>query len=570
MEKEPGPHRILIKHFLNRLFDSDLVSAGGSLRDSAITTVSLLAATGVIIAYTTMMKHWFTNARTPLAIREAMAWSDREFMISISMAVTAALAVLCWESVFPDSRDCLILTSLPIRGSSIIAAKLAVLGLVLVTATVSLNFATSFFFPIAMMTSGGVSEGLRFTAGHFLAVGAASLFAFVSMLAAHAALANLLPFRVFQRVSAWVQLAALFGVLFLFFVIPPIATFARLTDPANRQPALWLPPFWFLGLYQEILGTRHPFIHELAARAMWALGIAVATAALLYAAGYRRIMRRTIEESGAVGESGRRRWTRVTALIDGAWLGRPSERAAFHFVWRTMTRHRGHRLMLAAYAALGLVYLVDGVASLVNRSGGRALMSPNTQLSAFPLVLPFFVLLGLRALFSVPVELPSNWLFRLTETGRAIDYVTGARKLMTLAGVAPACLLSLPFYGFLWGWRVALTHEAMCVLIALTTLEVLMAGFPKVPFTCPFLPGQGNLKVTFATYVVLFLSIAYLLIHVELWMALDGQRGLWGVAMAGAAYGWALRRRWRLDAEQNGITWEEAPVWHMQTLELSQ
>ncbi len=569
-EPSPNAYRVLVRHFLNRLFDSELIAAEGSLRDSAITAASLLAAGGVIVAYTTVVKHWFMNVRTPEWIRQGVAWSDREFMISLSMALVGAVAILCWESVFPDRRDCLILSGLPVRQSSMIGAKLTVLALVFLAATTTLNFASTFFFPIATMRTGTVSEGLLAYSAHIIAIGAASGFVFLGMLAAQGLLANLLPYRVFQRVSAWVQLLALFTVLLLFFMIPPIATFGRLTDPANRGTALLLPPFWFLGLYQQLLGTRHPFIWELAQRALWALVIAAVSAAALYGIGYRRLMRRTIEESGAVGESGVDRWRRTTRLIDLLWLSRPAERAAFHFIWRTMTRNRGHRLMLAAYGALGLVYLVDGIATLVKKSGGHALMTPNAELSAFPLVLPFFVLLGLRALFSLPVELRSNWIFRLTETRQVGDYVRGARKLMVLAGIVPACALSFPVYGILWGWELALAHETMCVLISLTVLELIMAGFPKVPFTCPFLPGKGNLKVTFATYVVLFLSVAYMLIRLELWLATGGRRALIGIGIAAAVYIWALLRRRERDAGQIGIVWEESPIWHLQTLELSQ
>ena len=212
---------------------------------------------------------------------------------------------------------------------------------------------------------------------------------------------------------------------------------------------------------------------------------------------------------------------------------------------------------------------MNGIASLVKRGGGQALMRPNAELSAFALILPFFVLLGLRALFAMPVELEANWIFRLTDRGRPDDYMCGARKLMLLAGVLPVCLLSLPLYGTLWGWQIAGTHAVLCLLTSMAALEFLMGGFRKVPFTCPFLPGKNNLKVRFGVYVVLFLALAAMAVRIELWLALNTQRSIVGIALVGGALLYAVRRRKRGEAENMGILWEEWPVWHMQTLELS-
>lgn len=562
-------YALLVRHFFNRLFDNELVSSSGNLRESVATVLGLLGASSLPVAWVTVEKHWLMNVRTPAHIRAAVEWSDREFLISMSMAIVAAVAIFCWESVFPDRTDSIILTSFPIRPSFILSAKLATLGAVLLATTTAANFTTTFFFPIATMQSGSTGEAFRLYAAHIVAIGSASAFVFLTMLALQGLLANVMPYRLFQQISAWVQLLSLFGVLFLFFVIPPIASISALTHPANRTTALILPPFWFLGLYQQILGTNHPFVLELSSMALRGLAISGLAAGVLYALAYRRLMRRTIEEAGSVGTSDSRRWRKFSEWIDRIWLGRASERAAFHFVWRTMTRNRGHRLILAAYAAVGLVYIVDGIASLVKKTGGHALTRPNTALSAFALVLPFFVLLGLRALFSLPVELKANWLWRLTDPGRPDEYVRGARKLMLAAAIVPVSIISLPLYGMLWGWTIAVPHVLMSFLISMTALELLMAGFRKLPFTCAFMPGKGNLKVKFGAYVVLFLSLAFLLINIELWLASNPRRAVVGIIITTSALAFAVRRRHLGEHARMGILWEEPPIWHMQTLELS-
>ncbi len=568
MKRKQSLYRVLVRHFANRFFDTELVSSSGNVRDSVLTAVSLLAATGIVVAYVTTMKHWMMTTHTPLYIREAMAWADREFLISLSMALVGAMAVLVWQSVFPDHRDCLILSSLPLRASTIIAAKITALAGAFLATTAAVNVATAFFFPLATARTGTVQEALRMYAAHLIAVVSASAFVFLAMLAVQALLSNIVPFRVFQRYTAWVQLLALFAVLFMFFIIPPISSPTVIVRPEHRMAALWLPPFWFVGLYQKLLGTEIPLIDELARRAGVALAISGFAALSLYALAYTRIIRKTIEESGAVGDSGAKRWAWMNDLIDRLIAKTSTERAAFHFVWRTMTRNRGHRLMLAAYASIGLVYIANGIAGLVKTTGAHALMKPNTELSGLPLILPFFVLLGLRALFAVPVEPQANWIFRLTDAGRPDDYVRAARKLMLLAGVVP-CVLLLPMYGVLWGWRIAVAHVIICLLASMAVLEFLMAGFRKVPFTCPYMPGKGNFKATFGVYVVLFLSLAFMAIHIELWLAFDARRSIVGVFLMTALYIYSVRRRREEDSHDMGIMWEEPPVWHLQTLELS-
>jgi hypothetical protein len=569
MKPAQGVYGVLVRHYARRFFDSEIVSSQGSLFDSVVTAASLLGATSIVVAYVTTVQHWMMSSRTPEHVREAMAWADREFLISLSMAITGAVAVLAWQWVFPDRRDCLILSALPLTASKIIAAKITALGGLFVVATFAVNAATGLLFPIATARTMTVSEALRLYSSHAAAVWPASAFVFLAVLAAQGLLANVLPFRMFQRWSAWVQLLALFTILFVFFMIPPISSPAAIVRPENRAAALWLPPFWFTGLYQKCLGTRLPLIDELAGRALAALVISGLAVVLLYALAYRRVIRKTIEESGAVGEGGSGRWIRVDRIVDKVVVKTATERAAFHFIGRTMARSRGHRLMLAAYASIGLVYLAHGIAGVVKTSGGRALMQPNAQLSALPLILPFFVLLGLRALFAIPVEPQANWIFRLTDAGHPGPYVRAARKLMLMAGVVPVCAAALPVYGFLWGWRMAVFHVLMCLLASMATLELLMAGFRKVPFTCPYLPGKGNLKATFGVYVILFLSLAFLAINIELWLASDLRRSIAGVLLTGAVYLYAARKRRGEDANEAGILWEEAPVWHVQTLELS-
>jgi hypothetical protein len=139
--------KVLVRHFFNRLFDTELIASGGSLRESAATVLALLWAAGLPVAFATVNKHWFmTLTRMPEHTRQAVIWSDREFLISMSMAIMAAVAIFCWESVFPDRRDCLVLSGLPLRFSLIMSAKLMTLAVAFFATTAAANAITTFFF----------------------------------------------------------------------------------------------------------------------------------------------------------------------------------------------------------------------------------------------------------------------------------------------------------------------------------------------------------------------------------------------------------------------------------------
>lgn len=95
MREQPGVYRALVRHFFNRFFDTEWIGKGGDLRDSAVTAATLLGAISVVVAAHTVTRHWFMKPGTPAAIRSAMEWADREFIISLSMTVVAVVAVLC-------------------------------------------------------------------------------------------------------------------------------------------------------------------------------------------------------------------------------------------------------------------------------------------------------------------------------------------------------------------------------------------------------------------------------------------------------------------------------------------
>ena len=125
--------------------------------------------------------------------------------------------------------------------------------------------------------------------------------------------------------------------------------------------AAWLPPFWFLGLYETVLGTKHAIFRELAPRAGLATVGSLAVATLAYLAGYARSRRRVLEspasaarEPGALARA--INWVIYRVVVRGA-----PEQAVVGFVAKTLRRSQRHQLVLAVYVGIALAFAVLAV-----------------------------------------------------------------------------------------------------------------------------------------------------------------------------------------------------------------
>src|SRR5438128_7145444 len=179
--RESMEYRRLVRHFSSRLFESDVIARGGNLTETIVTIVALLAATGIVLAYVTGMA--LMNPRNSGNVREALLWANREFLLSLSMVLTAVLSIVSWDSVFPDRTDCIILTQLPLRMRTVMAAKLTTLLAAFVITVTAANAATGILFPLG--SNSGGSLALSYTA-HIVSIFAASAFVFFTFLAVQA------------------------------------------------------------------------------------------------------------------------------------------------------------------------------------------------------------------------------------------------------------------------------------------------------------------------------------------------------------------------------------------------
>jgi hypothetical protein len=551
--------RRLVRDFSCRFLDNEFLSAEGDTSQTAANTLALLLAAGLSLSlffgykYVRYMPASFTYAQ-----REAVSWPDKQFLISLAMSVIGVALVIAWDALFPDRRDAMTLSALPIRERTIFGAKVCSVLAVFAVITAALNIVPAVILP-ALLATGAKTAGLvRYFLAHVAAIAGASVFVFATILAVQGVLINLLSYRLYKWISTWVQMGTLFAVLCMFFLTPQVAYPDLLADPRNRLITHSVPAFWFLGLYQELLGSSLGAVHELAALARGGLVVSIALAVATYSFGYRRYMRKTVEEADTVAGDPSRRASFLLRLLDRILLPKPMERAVFHFGARTMTRNRKHRLLLALYGALGIAYVFKGAAVAFQNPAGRDSLF-DIGISSVPLVLSFMVMFGMRMAFPIPVELRSNWIFQLTENGRPAEYLSGVRKLMIAVGIVPLAVATFPLYWFLWGGFYAARHLVLVVLILLVAMEYLVREFPKIPFTCSFLPGKANLKATIGIYVILFVVLASMLTAFELWLV-QRPAGYWkGVAAISVVLVYRAWRRNRWERRLSGFVYEEKP-----------
>jgi hypothetical protein len=172
------------------------------------------------------------------------------------------------------------------------------------------------------------------------------------------------------------------------------------------------------------------------------------------------------------------------------------------FSIRTLARSRQHRVMLAFFLGIGFALLVF----VIKSPGPKAA----TQGSEIPLLFTTVAMMcitvvGTRVVFSMPINLRANWIFRVTQVSGAKEYMAAIRRPLFVLAVAPVWILSAGILFSNWPWQLAADHLVVLGLLGLTVAYVCLAAFRKIPFTCSYLPGKSYLHMAFLTAAFLML-----------------------------------------------------------------
>jgi hypothetical protein len=564
------PFLRLFRIFSERIFRGGGDSDADGLDLGIGLVLTLLALPGGFVSVLMFVKYstflsWMRGS--PHVDPLIVAMPDEYFFITLSMAVTGAVTVWRWDTLFPDLRDYTNMVPLPISTSLLFSANLAAVLFLAGLIAFDVNAASSVLFPLGVAaTQRSFLFFVKFVGVHALVVGVASVFAFFAVLTLLGFFLVILPPRVFRKISPYVR------ALVVMYFVTLLSTSFALPDFLHSLPGSsidWtalLPSCWFLGLCQTLRGRADPALSSLARIALPGLGLTIAAAFCVYALGYRRHFLRIPEmsENGANPRHSNATWLRK--VFDGWILRTPFQRGCFHFVCRTLFRSEPHRLAMAGISGLGIVLASQLLASAVQTHSARN-ATPSSNALAVPFVLAFFIVIGLRIVFEIPVELRSNWMFRITLDPEKHECQSLGKNVI-LTFVMPVVLVSLPVYVYVDGAMVGTMHTLLVGLWSLLLTNAVLVRFRKLPFTCPLPVFQQNSIVVLLGWVLAFFLFAVVTPELESWALEEPLQML--VLLVPAALFWYIPRyidRGAIDVEKT-LTFDSNSARDIEVLQL--
>jgi hypothetical protein len=532
------PFKLLWRAFIEQFTANESATSDIQTRRAIIGVITFLVTPGVFLMFKTMsgyeMMVMIARHRNTPQIIETFLAQMAVLFVSYSMISTGVLTVFIWDTLVFDKRDAMVLGPLPLRGSTIVGAKLAALATFLVGTALAVNVVSGVSF--GWVT--GTLEGrvIQHLSAHLSGTVGGAVFMFCTLVVVRGLLVLFVSAHTAANLGSLLQFVFLSAVLC--FMMVPTAT------------GQVLPPIsWFAALFEWIRGSRVPAVPGLAQYALIVLPVSFAGAIAVTFGSYWKQMRAALAPSARVVASARIR-RNLAALITGRDR---VARATSDFVLTTLARSGVQQAPIAIAAALGVA--VVGVA-LATREGGFAeLRTPRTVILWIPIVLGYWIVVGLRASFKMPTELKAAWAFRVHSRLPSISHWSGVRAAMLAYAIGPALFVNALVVLPLVGWRIATIHALIVTLAIAITAQFASLLVEGVPFTRAYPPGHAKLKTRWQLYLLGMWVIAYLPVRWEM-PVLNDPWGLSVLLMKGVAVFGVLElvgrrraRKWELPPE---------------------
>ena len=450
------------------------------------------------------------------------SWREKTYMIALFMALMGAVAVLEWDAIFPDRRDIQNISPLPIRTRTIFNAKFTSLFLFAGMFSLGMNlFATfTFWLYLPKWLNPDIPFSLYFVLVHLISTFAALIFSLLLFNVLAGILLTLFQPHFYERISTILRSILLLGfVLFIFafargsfysidWIIDPIADLRI----ENSVLVYFIPPMWFTGLYETLLGNPDPIYHNLCKIAGLSLGVMVLLFYLTAGLSYRKHLGASAEAPGHRNRKGRLQ-ARLGRVFFKLFLRHPVQKAVFVFYGKTLRSSMFHKIRLASYIAcsigLVLIFLVS------QQIGSKVLFSANRTMLSMPIVLAFFLMMGIKSGADMPVAPQANWIFRMTEHTERSHYHSGFLKAVFWQNLIPLYVLLFLFFLLIWEWRVALYHILFSLTLSLLVATLVFFKRVKIPYTCSYMPGKEKLQFYWIFYLLSYIILLGLINSIE-------------------------------------------------------
>src|ERR1700733_8780533 len=431
--QEKSQFRLLVRHFLERFFNNDMVSGDGETKARLLQVVYAIALPGMVVAL-----FLFPLYHAPL---ERPFWSqvsDHYFYVLYSFVAVGAVSIFSWDLLFPDLLDLFVLSPLPIVGARVFRSRIVAAVLFLGLFLLGSNALGAIFYPLLSEAPGLACHLLA----HVLAVLISGAFAAAWVLSVQGMMVAGLGVRLSRTISPFLQGISMMLLLTLLFLFPVTSQFLEVL--VNLPAARYFPPFWFLGIYETLLAgsSSLPVFSGLAKTGYLATAVVFAMTIVSYPLAYRRRMRYLVEGSEEFD-------TRNPAivpfrrLLHTTLLRNAVQRGIYHFISCSLLRTQGHRVYMAMYGGLGLALLLACTVLLKLSHGHLGFgLSPDGLRAAVPIA-AFWIVAGLRTAFLSPTDRRGGWIFRVilgrptsSQLGTTVRWILPCVLGLTLGMVA--------------------------------------------------------------------------------------------------------------------------------------
>lgn len=177
--------------------------------------------------------------------------------------------------------------------------------------------------------------------------------------------------------------------------------------------------------------------------------------ALAYATSYRRTLRKIVEDPDIAPAYQHARLPR---------FGSSFETAIGQFSVRSLVRSRQHRMIFAFYLGVAFAFAILFLNAPLEISGpaaGDPWHRPSVPLLASTIIIMGFSVVGARVVFSLPLDLRANWIFRVMPFRAGRQCLSARRRALLALSVAPAWAISAAVLIPLWPWRATAAHLAV-------------------------------------------------------------------------------------------------------------
>lgn len=516
---QPTQFRVLVRHFLDRFFNNEMASADGDAKTRLVQVACTIGIPPFVVALYLYPLYHLPRGRVGNYWGTRPYWAqagDHYFYVLYSMVAMGIVTIFEWDLLFPDLLDVFVLSSLPVRAVRMLGARVAAIFILLGAAL----FDSSFLAPVVLPAAMDPPHLLRFWAAHLLAVAASGIFGAAFFLALKGILVGVMGDRLFRKIALWLQGAFVVSLLTLLFLYPAIAGSLGAVLQSHNHFVGWVPPFWFLGIYQRILdGPATPTVFAGLASTGWiAVTVVVVLAVVSYPLAWWRRTRALVE-----GTAKRERLNRIALPLRHAvhvtLARKPVYRAMWQFIGQNLLRVPRYRMVLVMYGGMGAALLFAAV-TRVSVIHGRIgfVFSPEGLRATVPIV-AFWTVSGLRSTFLAPADQRGRWIFRVILGKPGFDHVGAARRWVFLWS---AVLSLAAAFASIWArmarqldWHFAAGQLIVALGLSLLLTDVFFLNVKTIPFTGVRSNSATNFALLLIPYLGFFPAIVMFTVGLE-------------------------------------------------------